>query len=97
MLFTKQLIHFPGLAGFAPSGDDSMSLILLSLLGLIDLYVIWHVVLLVIGASAGSKLSMPRTLIGILIAIIIALALQTSLGYAAAKFSDLKIIQPMMY
>jgi hypothetical protein len=97
MLFTRQLIQFPGLAGFAPSGDDTTSLVLLSVLALIDLYVIWHIVLLVIGTQAGSKLSLTRTLVGILLTIIIALALQASTGYAAAKFSDLKIIQPMMY
>lgn len=97
MLMTKQLIQFPGLAGFAPGGDNTLSLILLSVLALIDLYLVWHAVLLVIGTRAGSKLSLTRTLIGILITIMLALALQASLGYAAARFSDLKIIQPMMY
>lgn len=97
MLFTRQLIQFPGLAGFAPAGNDNASLVLLSVLALIDLYVIWHLILLVIGTRAGSKLSLTRTLIGISITIILALAIQASIGYAAVKLSDLKIIQPMMY
>ncbi len=97
MLTTKQLIHTPGLAGFAPSGGGNLNLFLLSLFALIDIYVVWHVVLLVIGTRAGSKLSFARTLIGILVSILLASALQASVGYGVAKFSDLKIIQPIIF
>jgi hypothetical protein len=97
MLTSKQLIQTTGLAGFTPAGDGNLSLFLMSALALIDIYLIWHAVLLVIGTRAGSKLSLARTLTGILVTVLLALALQALIGYGAAKLSDLRIIQPIVY
>lgn len=97
MFTSKQLIQTTGLAGFAPAGDGNLSLFLMSALALIDIYLIWHTVLLVNGTRAASKLSLARTLTGILITVLLAVALQASLGYGAAKLSDLRIIQPIVY
>lgn len=94
---TGQLIQTTGIAGFAPSGGDNLSLFLYSLFAVIDIYVVWQTVLLVIGARAASKLSLARTLAGVLLVVLLTLALQASLAYAFAKFGNLKIIQPIIF
>ena len=45
MLLTDGLVTGGGLSGFAPSGEGSLNVFLASLLGQIDLYFIWHVIL----------------------------------------------------
>ena len=94
---TGQLIQTTGIAGFAPSDGANLSLFLFSLFAVIDIYVIWQTVLLVIGSHAASKLSLPRTLAGVLLVVLLALALQASLAYGSARFGNLKIIQPLEF
>jgi hypothetical protein len=94
---TGQLIQTTGIAGFAPADGENLSLFLFSLFAVIDLYVIWQTLLLVIGTRAASKLSLARTLAGVLLVVLLALALQASLAYGFAKFGNLKIIQPIIF
>jgi hypothetical protein len=94
MLSTNQLIGSPGLRGFAPFGDGNWSLVLASLLGLIDLYLIWHILLLITGVNAADGLSRPKAASGVLLTILLVLLLQVLLGFLSAKLGGLTVVRP---
>ena len=62
-VFSNQTVGAPGLSGFlgpAPGGVDPFAAILRSVLGSIDLFTVWFLVLLVIGLVASAGLSWRR-------------------------------------
>lgn len=91
---SDRLIQSPGLSGFAPAGEGHLALYLVGLLTLIDLYLIWHIALLAIGGSVGSKLSLGRALTGVLITMLVVLALQALIPYGLGQLGGAKFIQP---
>jgi hypothetical protein len=94
MLATDQLIRSPGLAGFAPAGESGWSLFLASLLKLVDVYVIWHILLLVIGVRSGNGLSRGKAIGGVLFTILLVLSLQSLIGFFTARLGGMTIIRP---
>lgn len=94
MLSTHRLISSPGLSGFAPAGAGNLSLFLVSFLTLVDLYVLWHIVLLVLGVRAGSSLPRAKAVGGVLFAMLLVLSLQALVGFGVAKLGGLTIIRP---
>jgi hypothetical protein len=97
MLSTKQLIARPGLSGFAPADGGPVSLMLASLLALIDIYVIWQIVLLILGVRAGNGLSLGKAVGGVLLTMILILLLQALPGFLAAQLGGLEIIRPFFF
>jgi hypothetical protein len=57
MLILKNLISNPGLSGFSPTGDSGWFLFIGQLLRLIDIYVIWQILLLILGIRMSTGLS----------------------------------------
>jgi hypothetical protein len=94
MLTTQRLISAPGLSGFAPVGPSTVNILLTALLTLVDVYLLWHIVLLVLGVRAGNGLPLGKALGGVLIAVAVMLALQIAPSWLMAQFSELSIIQP---
>jgi hypothetical protein len=97
MLVSRQLITHPGLSGFAPADDGGLSIYLTQLLGLIDLYVIWHLVLLAIGARAGTGLAPLKAWAGPLITLLVVLLLQALFGFLAVQLGNLNTIRPFLF
>lgn len=94
MLINQQTINGAGLSGLI-SADGSVPLaIVAAFLALIDVYLIWQVVLLVIGLRASSALSVPRALVSVLIALGIIVIIQTGIGYGLSLLSGLTVIRP---
>jgi hypothetical protein len=96
MLATKSLIETPGLAGFAPEGAG-FNLYLTNLMRLVDVYIIWHIVLLVIGVSRANGLPVRRAFGGVLFTILVALGLQALIGYFGGLFSSISITRPFFF
>jgi hypothetical protein len=94
LVFGKRLIENPGLSGFAPTGDSDLALFLIALLGLVDIYVIWQGILLVIGARSGNGISIAKALSAVLITLLLVLLFQALVGFGIAKLSSLTIIRP---
>jgi hypothetical protein len=94
MMQSNQFIQGHGLAGFAPSGEGIVFAVIALALALIDLYVIWQIVLLVIGIKASSALTTPRAWISVLLTLAIVLVFQIGTGYALSLFSQLTVIRP---
>jgi hypothetical protein len=57
ILITNKLIISPGLSGFGPVGDDNLSIFIVQFLTLIDIYLLWQIVLLIIGSKKSAGLN----------------------------------------
>lgn len=90
------LISNPGLSGFAPAGGKFFTF-LSQLMGLIDIYVVWHVLLLVLGIRAANGLSRGKVWTGVLVTIVLVLGLEALLGFASTLLGGLNIVRPFMF
>lgn len=89
MLLTRELIGHPGLSGFAPADGGGFSALLTGLLGLIDLYLIWHVALLVRGVRASQHLSPAKAWGGVTLTLLIVLLLQALPAFIFSRLGAL--------
>ena len=96
MLLTDDLVAGGGLSGFAPGGEGSLNVFLASLLGQIDLYFIWHVILVYLGARLSSRLPRGKTWLAVLIVFALVMAVRALPDVVLARFGDLTIIQPFL-
>ena len=96
MLLTDGLVTGGGLSGFAPSGEGSLNVFLASLLGQIDLYFIWHVILVYLGARLSSRLPRSKTWLAVLIVFALVMAVRALPDVILARFGYLTIIQPFL-
>jgi hypothetical protein len=94
MLVTRQMLQAPGLQGFAPPEPTKWHAYLAAFLALVDIYLLWHVVLLVIGVRANSSLSGGKAWIGVFISILLVVALQALLRFLVGQLSGLTVISP---
>lgn len=90
VLSAHQSIKNPGLSGFIQTETGGGAVFLASLLSFVDLYLVWQVVLLVLGAKRTSGLSTGKTLVSVLIAVILLLVLQALPGFIGAQLSGLQ-------
>lgn len=94
MLTTRKLISAPGLSGFVPSGAEGLSLFLAGLLAMVDIYLIWHLVLMIVGVRAGNGLSAGKAVLGVVITLLAVISLQALLSYFSAQLGGLTIVRP---
>ena len=85
MALTGHLIAFPGLSGFAPTPDGLVSGLLFGLLGMVDIYLCWHMALLVLGVKRADSLSTGKVITGVAITMILAMTLQALPGAIGAQ------------
>jgi hypothetical protein len=94
MLVTGQLINSPGLSGFAPADPTGSTTYLSAILAAIDIYLLWHIVLLVIGVRVGNGLSLVKSIIAVLLTVGIVTGLAALLETLAGRLGSLTIIRP---
>jgi hypothetical protein len=94
MLVTDRVIGSPGLAGFAPGGEGFLAAWLGALLSQIDIYLIWQIVLLIIGAKLLSQLSTAKSVVAVLLVMALVMGLRGLPAAVLAQFGDLTVIQP---
>ncbi len=97
MLVTRRLIANPGLSGFAPMGDGGWGLFLVKFLALIDIYIIWHILLVILGVRAATSLASAKASGGAIFTILVVLLLQAALGYLVAGVGNLTIVRPFFF
>jgi hypothetical protein len=97
MLITRKLIVSLGISGFAPSGPGDLSLFFGQLMALLDIYIIWHIILIVAGIRAGNGVSRGKALGGALFTVATAILLQALLGLIIAKTGNLNISRPFFF
>lgn len=94
MLVSNETIGGQGLSGFAPAGAGLTSALLGGMLGQIDLFFIWMVVLLLIGMRFSSQLATPKVVIAVLLTTVVVMALRALPTAIMSLFGDLSVIQP---
>lgn len=88
MLFGKTLINSGGLSGFVAADAQGGLLYARLLLAAVDLYLIWQIVLLWIGARA-SGLPRGKALLGVLASVLLLVGLGALLRFLVAQLAGL--------
>jgi hypothetical protein len=91
MISTHKILDNPGLSGFVNASADKFHMFLSNLFSLVDIYVIWHILLLVVGVRLGKGLSRGKTWLGVILTILITLLLQAGLAYATGLLGSLNV------
>jgi len=86
-------ISSPGLSGFI-SGSESPALFFGQLLGLIDIFLIWHIILTVIGFRVKDNLSSAKAALGIAGVLLLILLGQAAIGMLGQNLSGMLISRP---
>lgn len=97
MLVEKQPIPGPGLSGFISPVGGTLLIIVGQMLALIDLYLIWQIILLVIGVRVSSALTRTRAWVSVLITFGVILILQALIGFAGVLLSDMTVVRPFLF
>jgi hypothetical protein len=85
MLATRSPITHPGLSGFGPAEN----VFLVELFKGIDLYLLWHMILIVNGVTAADRLPLAKVVGGVLATIFFLLLLQAVPGFLANQLGQL--------
>jgi len=93
-LISRKTLVSPGLAGFAPTDGSNLALFLAAFLALIDIYVIWHIILVVVGLRASNGLSLGKAILVSGGSILLVLLIQSLLSYLASSLGGLTVIRP---
>jgi len=97
MLITNKLISSPGLSGFSPTGDAGWAVVIGLILRLIDIYLIWHILLLILGVRLSTGLNTTKSSSGVILAVLIIILLQTGLSYLGSVLRNLTITRPFFF
>ena len=89
ILFTRRLVENPGLSALLPSDAVGFNAYLRSVLAAIDLYYVWHVILLLVGVRPLSGLSKGKALSSALAAVFIMLLLLGVPGFIGTLLSGI--------
>jgi hypothetical protein len=89
MLATGHAIISPGLSGFTSTPG-----FLSQLLTRLDIFMIWHVILLVIGFALTDGLPRSKAVAGVVVILLLVLFAQAGLGALSASFGGLAVQRP---
>ena len=89
MLAAGHAILSPGLSGFTSTPG-----LISQLLSRVDIFLIWHVVLLVIGFALTDGLPRGKAVTGVLVVVLLVLLAQAGLGALASSFGGLAVQRP---
>lgn len=94
MLATGQTVAYPGLSGFVTGEAGNAAIFATALLSQVDLYLFWHIALLIIGVRVGNNLSRGKIWVAVLFTMVLVLLVRTVPPIVAAQFGDLTIVRP---
>ena len=94
LLIGRQPINSPGLSGFAPAEAAGFVAYLAAWLPLIDIYIVWHIFLLVLGVRLGSSLAVGKVISGAAFSVLAVLALVALVSYLVARLGSLTVVRP---
>lgn len=97
LLVSHKLITAPGLSGFAPAGDGLGATLAGQILGQIDVFMIWFVVLLMLSLRAHDDPGRSKAWTAVLITLLVALILIALPGVLVAQLGGLTIVRPFLF
>jgi hypothetical protein len=93
MLSVSRVIASPGLSGFV-SGSEAGMIFAAQLLGLVDLFFVWYVVLAVIGFRVKDNLGKSKATLGVVGVLLLILLAQAGLGTFWQNLGGMLISRP---
>lgn len=97
MMSTGKLIAYPGLSGFAPGGEGIVPVLVAALLSAFDLYLLWHVGMLVGGLRIAERLPRTRIWVAVVVTLVIVLLLGAVPELIAGQLGDVTFTRPFLY
>lgn len=94
MWATGQPLTALGLSGFAPVGEGTSTIYLTALLSFVDIYLLWHILLLLIGVRAAEPISRAKAWSVALFTVIAFLLIRALPALIAAQFDGLTVVRP---
>lgn len=94
MWLSGQPLTALGVSGFVVSDGGNLSIYLASLLSSVDIYQLWHIVLLLIGVRAAENISRAKAWGVVLLTVIVFALLRALPAVIAAQFSGLTVVRP---
>jgi hypothetical protein len=79
------------------SSTGGSAVFLVSLLALVDIYLIWHIILLAVGVHSHTKLPAGKATTGATSVVLIVLLVQALFGYLFSQLSALSVIRPFFF
>lgn len=90
-----KLIQSTGLAGFVDvTAGNTGAVFAAAFLALVDIYLIWHIALLIVGVNAGTALARPKVWGGVLATLLFVLSFQALVGFGLAQAGGMSIVRP---
>ena len=96
VISTQQVINDPGLSGFIDAGEQPALVWLRLFISLIDIYSIWFLVLLLVGAPLVSRIKTKKALSMTLLALMLFIILATIPAFVSNQLGGLGTIQPFL-
>ncbi len=97
LIITRKLITAPGLSGFGPAGDGFGAALAANVLGQVDLFLIWCVLLLVLSLRAQDDPGPSKAWAAVLVTLLVMLILTALPGALAAQLGGLNIVRPFLF
>jgi len=98
LLSTHQMIASPGLSGFVAVEEGNQAMLFLAkFLAMVDIYIIWHALLMVLGVKASNGLSAGKAFAGVLITLLVVLGVTALLGSLSGLLSNLTITRTFFF
>jgi hypothetical protein len=97
MLTTHKLIVSPGLSGFMAADGTGALMFARIVLSMVDLYLIWQTILLILGAVSLPGLSRRKAVTGVIGIMILMLVLSAIPGFIAAQLGGLDVTRSFFY
>jgi hypothetical protein len=97
ILITNRLIINSGLSGFSPLGESGLSIFVYHVLELVDIYLIWQILLLILGVRISTGLNLTKSIISVIIAVVIIYLVQAGFSYLGNILGNLNITRPFFF
>lgn len=91
ILVNRRLVQAAGVSGFLASDATGFTAFMRILLGFVDIYLIWQVILLMVGSLPLTGLSKVKAWTAVLVAVLLLLVLQAVPGYIASLLGGLNV------
>jgi hypothetical protein len=97
ILFARHPITSAGLSGFVSVSDGGGLLFVSALLALIDIFLFWHIALLVIGATKTETITNTKSLAVVLTIIALSLVVQAGTSYLGSQMGGMMVTRPFYF
>jgi hypothetical protein len=97
LLYMNKLIINPGLSGFSPVGETDLPLFVSHVLTLLDIYLLWQTVLIILGVRISTGLNPGKSVFCGILTVLIILLIQSEFSYLVSLLGGLNISRPFFF